>query len=44
MFAQLEDISTSQRKHLDVFLEERRLRPAFMLLGEVVARRCTLCP
>ena len=31
------------RKQLSVFLEDRRLRPAFLLSGEVVAWRCNLC-
>ena len=45
MFAQLEaNLSTSsEKKKFGVVLPERRLRPAFLLLGEVVAWRCSLC-
>ena len=46
MLSQLEQQSSEtwrRRKQLGVSLEERRLRPAFLLAGEVVAWRCTLC-
>ena len=46
MFAQLEQQSSGtlrQRKQLSALLEQRRLRPAFLLRGEVVAWRCSLC-
>jgi hypothetical protein len=44
MLSQLEQQSSKtwqRRKQLSVSLEER-LRPAFLLAGEVVAWRCTL--
>jgi hypothetical protein len=43
MLQLLDETFIAKRRRRTHVLEERRLRPAYMLLGEVVAWQCSLC-